>query len=69
MPVMTEVERIAALEVKVDQINEDQKEIKQKLDELLVLRHKGMGAFWLAASLLGSGIVGTILALKDWFFH
>lgn len=36
-------------------------EIKNKLDDLLVLRWKGAGAFWLAASLVGTGIVGLIV--------
>lgn len=59
---MTDIERITILETKFQQFEKDQLEIKEKLDELLVLRNKGMGAFWLAASLLGTGIVGAVVS-------
>lgn len=56
-------ERIAVLEHRLGTIEVEQKQILSKLDELLVLRNKGMGAFWLAAALFGTGIVGTIISL------
>jgi len=59
-------QRIAVLELKVQQLNEQSEEIKSKLDELLQLRSKGVGAFWLASTLLGTGIVGVIFALFNW---
>lgn len=59
-------ERIAVLETKVQELTVTNKEIRDKLDELLQLRSKGMGAFWLASSLLGTGIMGGILAAVDW---
>lgn len=47
-------ERIKALEVRVERFEA----IEAKLDELLELKSKGMGAFWLA-----SLIVGTIFSI------
>jgi hypothetical protein len=65
--VKTDAERLALLEYK-DELREAKlEEIGNKLDELLVLRQKGMGAFWLASSLLGTGIVGAALMLINYF--
>jgi hypothetical protein len=63
---VTDSERIAILETQYKQIEEDNREIKGKLDDLLTLRNKGVGAFWLASALLGTGIVGALLQLIDW---
>ena len=69
----TELERLARLEVLVEGLTRDQEqaardrhETNKKLDELLALRHKGVGAFWLASSLVGTSIVGTVIMLIDW---
>lgn len=59
------VERLSVLETKVARLPE----IEKKLDELIALRHKGMGAFWLASSLIGTSIVGAIVQFIDWFKH
>lgn len=59
---MKMAERIAVLETKMESLDE----IKEKLDELLQLRHKGIGAFWLASSLLGTGILGALISFLDW---
>jgi hypothetical protein len=75
---MTQAERIIALEVKVEELkqqferhqHETQKEfiaINGKLDDLLALRNKGAGVFWLASTLLGAGIVGVVVQFLDWF--
>lgn len=57
-------ERVARLETEVKQILSNQTEsreavsnVNDKLDELLALKNKGMGAFWLASALAGTGIV------------
>lgn len=57
---ITQAERIAALEVRVSEIQKQQQEINNKLDELLCLRNKGVGAFWLTSALLGTGIIGFL---------
>lgn len=59
-------QRIAVLEFKVTQLTTSNEEVCKKLDDLLQLRSKGMGAFWLASSLLGTGIIGIVFALISW---
>ena len=66
---ITQAERIAALEVRVADVQKNQQEINDKLDELLAMRNKGIGAFWLASTLLGTGIVGFIVQFIDWWRH
>lgn len=59
-------ERLALLEYK-DELKERTLEaMDQKLDELLALRQKGMGAFWVASSILGTGIIGAIALVVQW---
>ena len=65
MASLSQVERIAQLEVKVDHLtdelsdaNHSLKNVSGKLDELLVLRNKGAGVFWLAATLFGTSVIG-----------
>lgn len=53
-------ERVAVLETRVTQINESLEDIKQKLDELLTLKAKGMGAIGLVTLVVGSGLLGLI---------
>lgn len=66
---ITQAERIAALEVRVSDMQKQQQQINDKLDELLALRNKGIGAFWLSSGLLGTGIVGFIVQLVEWIRH
>lgn len=66
---ITQAERITALEVRVSDLLKCQQEINDKLDKLLALRNKGIGAFWLASTLLGTGIVGFIVKFIDWWKH
>jgi hypothetical protein len=71
-------ERMARVEVQVEELkkafNEHKEEtakqfseINEKLDDLLILRYKGAGAFWLAATLVGTGIVGAVAQVFQWF--
>jgi hypothetical protein len=75
---MTQGERLAGMEVQVrelkEQFTEHQKatdrkfdEVNQKLDDLLALRNKGAGVFWLISTLVGAGIVGGALQILEWF--
>lgn len=57
---ITQAERITALEVRVSDMQTQQQEMNNKLDDLLAMRHKGMGAFWLASALIGTGIIGFL---------
>lgn len=61
------VSRVATLEAQHDTVNEDLKEIKEKLDELLHLKSKGMGALWLVSLIVGSGVLGLILTVINFF--
>lgn len=56
------VERISVLETERIQTKEDIKEIKAKLDELLQLKSKGLGALWFITMLfvLGSGMAAFV---------
>lgn len=64
--IKSESDRLLLLEYK-NKIQEEQLEkINVKLDELLTLRSKGIGAFWLASALLGTGIIGFIVLMIDW---
>ncbi len=63
----SEAERLAVLEYKDSQQELKLTEINAKLDEILVLRNKGLGAFWLATTLLGTGIFGVMAIVFDWF--
>ena len=60
-------ERLAVLELKVEQLCREQTQMLEKLEDLLVLRSKGMGAFWVASSLLGTGILGLAWAFINYF--
>jgi hypothetical protein len=63
---LSDAERITALEVEVENLKELVTSGNEKLDELLSLRNKGIGAFWLASGILGTGIIGFITAAIDW---
>jgi hypothetical protein len=60
-------ERIAILETMVADMRTTQSSIETKLDDLLALRNRGIGAFWLASGLLGTGIIGALGAIFGWF--
>lgn len=60
-------ERIAVLEEQIKQLTRSNKDMNDKLDSLLELKSKGVGAFWLASTLVGTGIVGMFSIVVDWF--
>ncbi len=61
----TQAERITALEVKVGAQTAEIHSMNKKQDELLSLKDKGAGAFYLASAIFGTVIVGLInLALS-----
>lgn len=62
----SEQERLAILEYK-DKLREAKlDEIDKKLDDLLALRNRGVGAFWLASILFGTTLLGIINFIIDW---
>ena len=38
----------------------------KKIDELLDLKNRGVGAFWLASLIMGSATVTALLTFVDW---
>jgi len=63
---LTQAERITALETQVERLAADVQAMNKKLDDLLALRHKGAGAFWLASTLFGTSLVGVLAAVINW---
>lgn len=59
-------ERIAVLELKVENLEKLNQSISDKLDDLLALKTKGMGAFWLASILFTSGVLGLSTTFLHW---
>lgn len=49
-----------------DEIKAQNKELSEKMDDLLALRNKGAGVFWLVSSLIGAGIVGGAVQFVKW---
>lgn len=63
----TQAERLAALETSSALLSVQVQNIDAKLDNLLALRDRGLGAFWLASALLGTSFVGFITMMLGWF--
>ena len=61
------VDRVATLEAQVEHLSKTNDEILKHTKELIGLRDKGIGAFWLASSLVGAGIVGFVSLVAGWF--
>jgi hypothetical protein len=64
---MTQGERITALETEVTSLKNVVKEMNSKLDELLVLKAQGQGAFWLATTIFGTSVALFISYVVSWF--
>lgn len=62
----TQAERIAALETRMAAIEATQNRIEGKLDDLLAIRYKGAGAFWLASMLFGTSLIGVMTYFISW---
>lgn len=63
----TQAERLARLEERVNALEGKVDNMNDKLDELLALRNKGAGVFWLASTLIGTGIAGAFFQIMSWF--
>lgn len=60
-------ERIASLEALRAIDSGRLQSIEEKLDELLELKNKGMGAFWLISVLSGTVVTAVIAFIQGWF--
>jgi hypothetical protein len=67
MQTLTQAERIAMLETQVVNLSDNVTSMNNKLDDLLALRNKGAGAFWLATILCGTTMVGVVGWLFNYF--
>ncbi len=76
---MTQAERTGRVEVEVIALKEsfdshkretaaEFSNINKKLDDLLALRNKGAGVFWLVSTLIGAGILGGLAQLSNYLF-
>lgn len=59
--------KVAVLEAKFEQMEADLQKISEKLDTLLDLKSKGMGAFWLVGLIFGSGVLGLLAFIGNLF--
>lgn len=66
---MTQSERITALEVQVAALREELRQNNTNLQELLALRNKGAGIFWLMSVLFGAAMVGWFSLAVSWLKH
>lgn len=64
--IIRNVAKIAVLETKVHSLEIELKAIDSKLDQLLHLQSKGQGAFWIASTLFGTGLLGLGTLLLNW---
>lgn len=62
----TQAERITALEVQVAIMTEELRDSNRKLDDLLSVKNRGIGAFWLATALVGTSLAGFVNFIVDW---
>lgn len=58
--------RIAVLEEQMRTLIDKTEERDKKIDQLLDLKNRGVGAFWLASLIMGSGTVTLMLTFIDW---
>jgi hypothetical protein len=60
-------EAIAVLKHQMEDLQKDVTLLSKKMDEILELRSKGQGAFWVATGLFGIAIAALIGPLMEWF--
>lgn len=63
----TQAERLARLEERVNALEGKVDSMNDKLDELLAIKNRGLGAFWLASTLFGTSIIGGLALIFSWF--
>jgi hypothetical protein len=59
-------ERLVRVEERVEELKETVKQLDQKMDSLLEMKNKGVGAFWLATTLIGIAI--SVFFSNLWHF-
>jgi len=62
-----QIERLTRVEEQVSELRNKVDAMDEKIDELLAIRYKGVGAFWLASALMGTGIIGFFVKVLHLF--
>lgn len=62
----TDAERIASLETEVRLLTETVERLAKSVEDLIGLRNKGAGVFWLASSLAGAGAISIFFQVLHW---
>jgi hypothetical protein len=60
---LTQIERLAKLEERVEALEVKIDRVEDKIDDLLALKHKGAGAFWFFSLIMGTGVVGFLYSI------
>lgn len=58
--------QIAQIEERVDWLVKELSAQDKKLDQLLELKNKGLGAVWLVALIFSSGIIASLAGAFNW---
>ena len=58
--------RLAKVEQRVDLLIEAFEKRDEKIDQLLELKNKGLGAFWLVTLIFGSSLIAGVASLVNW---
>lgn len=58
--------RLALVEQRMDKLMNDMEARDKKLDALLELKNKGMGALWFASLIFGSSLLAGFTSLFAW---
>ena len=59
-------ERVALLEHRISLVEQQYQSIDSKLDQLMALKDKGFGAFWLATGVIGFFGMSIFNNVRDW---
>lgn len=62
-------ERIGRLDERVDELSTRMGRVEDKLDQLLSLKNKGAGAFWLVGLIISSGVLTAVIEVIRWLFR
>ena len=60
-------QRVAQMEKSIETTKTSITHMDGKLDQLLELKAKGMGAFWLVSLIFGSGVLASIVSAITWW--
>lgn len=59
--------RLAVIEVQIKSLIEEMEKRDKKIDELLALKNRGLGAIWLVTLIFGSSLIAGLATVISWF--